>query len=566
MVECEVPIKRGRWGNFYSRKCGVRSPPDEGIRWFSEHTLYRHRFCLPTEGGALGDNRNGTADILGKACLTAGSSRQDSSSFIVGPSASPNQSSGVEDNGAGYDIGSVKNSSLGSDPDAFSNVETRNDTFVLENKASPKSEVIASFCNENKHDMGFNDGITNGVTPSNLNKSVMLEDIAVGLDDGDRKIAEGTVACKLLEVPETGMLYSEDVFWSAQDCGVSKDQSSYLREKEETSHSIADDIWGQVCGSQLVIMPSTNQCMNEERSIGKEDVDQAQAIQLKRNPEETQDRSNDSITGKNAYARNRESSPLLKEGRGCIDKGFQLKSTVDLDEFSPQNCQSDAHELVDHHNRAHRTGPILRSRRICLETSIATSVLKKRQRRLSTSSSLKGTISRKTNFMDKNFKKKVVKGLLEDYLKVWMDKNMQAGALESEHCLPFLVHAPRRVECYQCKALVSSGKEVLCTVLNCRRAFHLVCAKNLQGRSWSRKGEFKCPQHVCMACGSRVGLWRCVRCPVAVHKACSPWPEAMTLLRDTPGPAVCWRHHEDWRLDHKSWWIFCHAAVRGTDT
>lgn len=552
MVECEVPRKRGRWGSFYSRKCGVKSPPDEGNRWFSACTLYRHRVCLPTECGALEDNRNGTADFLGKACLTAGSSRQDSSSLVVGFSASPNQSSGVEDNGAGYDVQRVKDDSLGSDPDSFSNVETRNDTYVLENKASLKSEVIASFCNENEHDMGLNDGIANGVTPSNLNTTVMLEDIAVGFDDGDRKIAGVTVACKLLEVSETRMLYGEGAFWSTQDGGVSNDQSSYSREKEESAHSTVVDIWSQVRGDQVVILPSTNECMNEERSIRIEDVDQAQAIQLKRNPEETQDRSNDSITGKNADERNRESSPLLKEGRGCLDKGvIQSKSVADSDGFTPQNCQLDAHELVDHHNGALRTGPILRSRRICLETSIATSVLKKHQRRLSTSLSFKGTITRRTNFMDTKFRKRVVKGLLEDYLKVWTDKNMQAGALESEHCLPFLVHAPRRVECYQCKALVSSGKEVLCTVLNCRRAFHLVCAKNLQGHSWSKKREFKCPQHVCMACGSRGRLWRCVRCPVAVHKACSPWPEAMTLLRDTPGQAVCWRHHEDWRLDHK---------------
>ena len=54
-----------------------------------------------------------------------------------------------------------------------------------------------------------------------------------------------------------------------------------------------------------------------------------------------------------------------------------------------------------------------------------------------------------------------------------------------------------------------------------------------------------------IGCYSKYILWHCMRCPVDVHKACSSWPEAMTLLRDTPGPPVCWRHHEDWRLDHK---------------
>ena len=47
-------------------------------------------------------------------------------------------------------------------------METRNENFDLENKASPKSEVISSICYENKLDMGFNDGITDGVAPSIL--------------------------------------------------------------------------------------------------------------------------------------------------------------------------------------------------------------------------------------------------------------------------------------------------------------------------------------------------------------------------------------------------------------
>ena len=68
----------------------------------------------------------------------------------------------------------------------------------------------------------------------------------------------------------------------------------------------------------------------------------------------------------------------------------QLKSSVDLNEFQPQNCQLDAHELVDHHNQAHRTRPNLRNTMICLKTNIASSVFKKHQR--TTLSSFKGTI------------------------------------------------------------------------------------------------------------------------------------------------------------------------------
>jgi hypothetical protein len=41
-----------------------------------------------------------------------------------------------------------------------------------------------------------------------------------------------------------------------------------------------------------------------------------------------------------------------------------------------------------------------------------------------------------------------------------MDKNMQAEALESEHRLPFLVHAPRRA------CLFSDTPRNHCTVLN----------------------------------------------------------------------------------------------------
>jgi hypothetical protein len=40
-----------------------------------------------------------------------------------------------------------------------------------------------------------------------------------------------------------------------------------------------------------------------------------------------------------------------------------------------------------------------------------------------------------------------------------MDKNMQAEALENEHCLPFLVHAPRRA------CLFSDTPRNHCTVL-----------------------------------------------------------------------------------------------------
>lgn len=117
------------------------------------------------------DNRNVTANKLGKAYLTSGSSRQDSSSLVVGHSASPNRSSGVEDKGAGYGIGSVNHNSLVSDPATFSNVETRNDASALEDEGSLKSDVIASFCDGNKHDMGLKDG---GASEDNRNGTAYI--------------------------------------------------------------------------------------------------------------------------------------------------------------------------------------------------------------------------------------------------------------------------------------------------------------------------------------------------------------------------------------------------------
>jgi len=55
---------------------------------------------------------------------------------------------------------------------------------------------------------------------------------------------------------------------------------------------------------------------------------------------------------------------------------------------------------------------------------------------------------------------------------------------------------------------------------------------------------------VCFICKQKLNLLRCVRCTVAFHNKCAPWPEAVIRLEDHPGQAVCWRH-SDWRLDKK---------------
>lgn len=54
----------------------------------------------------------------------------------------------------------------------------------------------------------------------------------------------------------------------------------------------------------------------------------------------------------------------------------------------------------------------------------------------------------------------------------------------------------------------------------------------------------------CFVCKRKSHL-RCVRCIVATHQNCAPWPDDITFLRNCHGQAICWRHPNDWRLDNK---------------
>nr|XP_007161604.1 hypothetical protein PHAVU_001G083500g [Phaseolus vulgaris]ESW33598.1 hypothetical protein PHAVU_001G083500g [Phaseolus vulgaris] len=114
---------------------------------------------------------------------------------------------------------------------------------------------------------------------------------------------------------------------------------------------------------------------------------------------------------------------------------------------------------------------------------------------------------------------------------------------------PFLVGAPKMEECCFCRHFIYPGEEVVCSVRGCDARFHSECVKDSVGATSLKK--YKCPQHVCFICKQKKHL-RCVRCKIAFHNKCAPWPDAVLLLKDHPGLAVCWRHPSDWRLDRKA--------------
>lgn len=58
--------------------------------------------------------------------------------------------------------------------------------------------------------------------------------------------------------------------------------------------------------------------------------------------------------------------------------------------------------------------------------------------------------------------------------------------------------------------------------------------------SFSKQGCFICKHK---------GFWRCVRCIVAAHKKCAPWPDNFVPIKNQPRRAVCWRHPADWLLE-----------------
>ncbi|WCJ30169.1 Histone-lysine N-methyltransferase ASHR3 [Euphorbia peplus] len=137
---------------------------------------------------------------------------------------------------------------------------------------------------------------------------------------------------------------------------------------------------------------------------------------------------------------------------------------------------------------------------------------------------------------------------LDDYVRAWVQTKMDAGLPNSRCFLPFLVAAKKSVECLVCHSFIYPDEGISCSVRTCERVYHLVCAKKHFHVSSTRK--FKCPQHACFRCSQKFD-WRCVRCTIASHYKCSPWPNKVIHFIDQPRRAVCWRHETNWRLDKK---------------
>ncbi|EEF33976.1 set domain protein, putative [Ricinus communis] len=137
---------------------------------------------------------------------------------------------------------------------------------------------------------------------------------------------------------------------------------------------------------------------------------------------------------------------------------------------------------------------------------------------------------------------------LDDYVRVWAQKKMDSGVSNSRCFLPFLVSSKKIAECLVCHRLIYPGEEVLCSVRNCGGVFHFICVKETFHVSNPKK--FKCPQHACFVCKQKFD-WRCVRCLMASHDRCGPWPDKVIHLIDPPRRAVCWRHPTNWLLDKK---------------
>ncbi|KAF9615806.1 hypothetical protein IFM89_026477 [Coptis chinensis] len=147
---------------------------------------------------------------------------------------------------------------------------------------------------------------------------------------------------------------------------------------------------------------------------------------------------------------------------------------------------------------------------------------------------------------------------LEDRVNDWVKKKVENGVPEIECCLPFLDKAPKLVECRVCSKYIYSDK-VLCSVSGCQQSYHLQCAKETLGFSHLR--SFKCPQHGCFLCKQK-GWWKCIRCTMAAHSKCAPWPDRV-MHTNKPRQAVCWRHPTNWRLEKKVKLFFPLKASHG---
>ncbi|CAN4113290.1 unnamed protein product [Withania somnifera] len=92
----------------------------------------------------------------------------------------------------------------------------------------------------------------------------------------------------------------------------------------------------------------------------------------------------------------------------------------------------------------------------------------------------------------------VAKKSLDEFVKEWVERKVNAG-LDKRNCvLPFLVHAAKSV---------------------------------------------------CYVCNKKIHLWRCIGCPLASHDKCAAFLEHVVHLNDQPGSVICWKHPSDLHLE-----------------
>ncbi|CAH9086482.1 unnamed protein product [Cuscuta epithymum] len=140
---------------------------------------------------------------------------------------------------------------------------------------------------------------------------------------------------------------------------------------------------------------------------------------------------------------------------------------------------------------------------------------------------------------------------LDEFVKDWVMRRVEAGVSEQRCFLPFLAQAPKLAECSVCLNLILPGEDISCSVRGCQIVVHQQCAKKIQ--CFSSAKQFKCPQHVCYSCNKTNHIWRCIKCLMASHDKCAAFPEYVIHLTSHPGQAICWKHHADWHLqkEHK---------------
>ncbi|CAA6671023.1 unnamed protein product [Spirodela intermedia] len=141
--------------------------------------------------------------------------------------------------------------------------------------------------------------------------------------------------------------------------------------------------------------------------------------------------------------------------------------------------------------------------------------------------------------------KKLVKSL-EDHVNDWVERKVESGKRPIECSLPFLTDSPKMVDCRLCNRSIYPGDEIVCSIHGCEEAYHITCVTQNGVVSGSR--GFKCPRHACIIC-KQVGFWHCIRCHIAAHTRCAPWPDSVISISKSKSQALCWRHPADWRLE-----------------